>query len=208
MRQLLAEGVISQSEFDKADGRARAAEAEFVAARQHALVARAEPLTEDRALADALIASAKGDRQAADARLQKCTIRSPLDGVVLRRHLEPGERVSAAANTPIVTIADLSELRVRAEVDERDVAAVERGQVVKLTADALAGERVAGVVLRISSSMGRKRVRSGDPAEKADRDVLEVVVRVLENDPRLVVGLRVTAIFSSNSRPAPISRTE
>lgn len=43
--------------------------------------------------------------------------------------------------------------------------------------------------------MGRKRVRSGDPAEKSDRDVLEVIVALASTDATLKVGLRVTVKF-------------
>ncbi len=43
--------------------------------------------------------------------------------------------------------------------------------------------------------MGRKRVRSGDPAEKSDRNVLEVLIDVEGKDRALVVGLRVTVQF-------------
>ena len=43
--------------------------------------------------------------------------------------------------------------------------------------------------------MGRKTVRTGDPADKGDRDILEVLVDLDRQDPRLVVGLRVTALF-------------
>jgi hypothetical protein len=45
--------------------------------------------------------------------------------------------------------------------------------------------------------MGRKKVRTGDPAEKSDRDVLEVLVDLVETDARLVIGLRVTVQFLS-----------
>jgi hypothetical protein len=37
--------------------------------------------------------------------------------------------------------------------------------------------------------------RSGDPAEKADRDVLEAIVTLPSTNVRLVVGLRVTAVL-------------
>jgi hypothetical protein len=43
--------------------------------------------------------------------------------------------------------------------------------------------------------MGRKRVRTGDPAEKSDRDVLEVLIDMDERDERLVIGLRATVRF-------------
>jgi hypothetical protein len=43
--------------------------------------------------------------------------------------------------------------------------------------------------------MGRKSVLSGDPAEKADRDILEVIIELDHSANELPVGLRVTAQF-------------
>jgi hypothetical protein len=59
---------------------------------------------------------------------------------------------------------------------------------------------VPGVVARLGAQMGRKTARSGDPAEKSDRDVLEVVIDLDRQDARLVFGLRVTARFLEERR--------
>ena len=56
-----------------------------------------------------------------------------------------------------------------------------------------------GTVRSIGSQMGRKKVRTGDPAEKADRDVLEVLIDLDERNAALIVGLRVTAQFLGQS---------
>ena len=189
------ERIVARSVVDDAEVAERIASEELEAARQHARTARAEPLPEERVAADSAAAAATWARVTASARLEKCAVRSPIDGVVLRRHLEPGERIGAASPQPIVTVSDLSSLRVRVEVDERDVASVRLGDPVRITADALGQTSVRGVVSRVSPEMGRKRIRTGDPAEKADRDVLDVLVDVDGGDPGLVYGLRVTALF-------------
>src|SRR5262249_37204645 len=72
-----------------------------------------------------LLAAGQAHRDAAQAavdRLEaesaKSRIVAPIDGVVIARYADPGETVNPAA--PLVTIADLSRLRVEAEVDEFD----------------------------------------------------------------------------------------
>src|SRR6185295_18546595 len=162
--------------------------------RQRAAVARAEPLDQDRAVAEAAVRSASWSERAAAERVAKCSVVSPIDGVVLRRYLDPGARVAAWSLRPIVTVADLSSYRVRIEVDERDVGLVRVGQRAEITADGFAGVTLFGVVSQVGSDMGRKHVRSVDPAEKADRDVLEAIVTLPSPGIRLVVGLRVTAV--------------
>jgi multidrug resistance efflux pump len=73
---------------------------------------------------------------AAEARFEKCFVRSPIDGTVLKRQREPGESVSVFVPQPIVSIADVTARRVRAEVDERDISRGHEGQRVQVTADA------------------------------------------------------------------------
>ena len=51
-----------------------------------------------------------------------------------------------------------------------------------------------GVVGRISDTMGRKKILTGDPSEKADRDVLETMID-LNGSVKLPVGMRVTVQF-------------
>jgi len=186
--------IVPRAIVDEAERNARVAKADLEAARQRAEVARAEPLDQDRAVAEAAVRSASWSERAAAERLAKCAVVSPIDGVVLRRYLDPGARVVAWSPRPIVTVADLSSYRARIEVDERDVGLVRIGQRVEITADGFAGATLHGVVSQIGSEMGRKHVRSGDPADKADRDVLEAIVTLPSPGVRLVVGLRVTAI--------------
>jgi hypothetical protein len=91
-------------------------------------------------------------------------------------------------------MADISVRRIRAEVDERDVSKVRVGQKVLITSDALQNQQLQGVVGQISDTMGRKKILSGDPSEKADRDVLEAMID-LNGEIKLPVGMRVTVEF-------------
>jgi multidrug resistance efflux pump len=187
--------IVPRTVVDEAERNARVAQAEVEAARQHAAVVRAYPLDQDLAAADANVRSAQWSERAAAERVAKCSVVSPIDGVVLRRYLDPGARVVAWSPQPIVTVADISAYRVRLEVDERDVALVRVGQRADIIADGLAHATLHGVVSQVGWEMGRKHVRSGDPAEKADRDVLEAIVTLPSTNVRLVVGLRVTAVL-------------
>lgn len=191
-------GPLEDEEVARRD--AEVAEAEHAAAVAHRTFVEAAALPEDVAGADADILAAEARREEAAARLEKSLVRSPIAGTVLKRFLEPGESVSTQFPRPIVAIADLSRRRVRADVDERDVALVKISQRVAVSAPALGGKTLAGRVARIGAAMGRRQVRSGDPAEKSDRDVLQVILDIdiaAGNDDaaRLPVGLRVEVAF-------------
>ena len=72
------------------------------------------------------------------ADLDYCTLRSPVDGVVIARKVEEGETVVSSYNAvPVLTIAeDLKVVWVEATVPEADVGNIKIGQVVTFTADA------------------------------------------------------------------------
>ena len=77
------------------------------------------PRIEDIDQARAQLEQAKAQLQAAQTKLDYATVTSPLTGVVLSKNIEPGEYV--AAGTPVVTVADIENVWLRAYVDERDL---------------------------------------------------------------------------------------
>jgi HlyD family secretion protein len=194
-KQLFAEGVISAAQRDEARRVLDVSEAQLAAARKRAELVKAPPLPEEAAAADADVRSAQERVRALEQTLEKTFVRAPIAGTVLQTLLKPGESFSTLVPRPILSMADTSRLRVRAEVDERDVGRVAVGQRVLVRGDGWEDPGVPGVVTRLGAEMGRKTARSGDPAEKSDRDVLEVLVDLDHPDRRLVFGLRVTARF-------------
>ncbi len=126
----------------------------------------------------------------AHALLEKTFIRSPVSGVVLRKQRRAGESVSDKDDTPLVTLADDSRLRVRVEVDETDVAKVRVGQRACVTAAAYGDRKFLGRVIRVGQVLGRKNVRTEEPAERVDTKILETLVE-LDPGQRLPLGLRV-----------------
>ena len=193
--QLFKTAVVSKEELDKAARDLAVAEATLHAAKNQQALVNAPPLPEELARSDSEVRLAKEQARTAKARLDKCTVKAPLSGTVLRTFLKAGESVSTVFPQPIISLADTSQIRVRAEVDERDVGRVYLGQSVLVMADAYPEKKFAGKVSRVGAVMGRKKVRTGDPAEKSDRDVLEVLIDLDETPGYLVVGLRTSVQF-------------
>ncbi|MCF8043950.1 MAG: efflux RND transporter periplasmic adaptor subunit [Desulfarculaceae bacterium] len=88
--------------------------------------------------ASAEIAAREADLQLAKIKLNYCTIRSPIDGVVITRNVDVGQTVAATLQSPVLfTIAeDLSRMQVEVDVSEADVGQITRGQGVEFTVDA------------------------------------------------------------------------
>ncbi|MFI3248168.1 MAG: efflux RND transporter periplasmic adaptor subunit [Rikenellaceae bacterium] len=96
-------------------------------------------------------AVAKNTVARSEINLGYATIYSPIDGVVLSRAVEEGQTVASSFSTPtLFTIAaDLTDMRVIADVDEADIGDVEEGQKVTFTVDAYPTETFEGFVTQV-----------------------------------------------------------
>lgn len=111
----------------------------------------------DRARADEMSARAGvADAQAAlgtdQINLSKASIRSPIDGVVLTRSVDPGNAVAASlqAVTLFSIAEDLSKLRLLVNVDEADVGSVQTGQQASFTVSAYPRRQYPASVTRVA----------------------------------------------------------
>ena len=108
----------------------------------------------DQAKAQLQIYEATLDR--ALDQLSKCTIRSPMDGVITMLNSEKGENVIIGTmnnpGTVIMVISDLSAMEIEAEVDETDIAQVALEQKVKIVLDAFPDTIFIGEVVQIGNS--------------------------------------------------------
>jgi len=185
-------GAVASSAVDADDAAARVARATAAAAsaRYQSLAkgTRAEQIAEAAAALDA----ARAEAEAAAVAVDQTVLRAPQDGVILRRLVEVGTLVTTMAPAPVVTMADLSQLELRAEVDEADVAAVAVGASAYAKADAFGDSKFAVHITRIAHELGRKTVRDDDPRARVDTRVLEVIAR-FDGAPatQLPLGLRM-----------------
>jgi multidrug resistance efflux pump len=186
---------VSRLTFEEAQRDKDVAEAQFRQAQRNEELVNAGPLPEEAARADADLSAAEAGIKLAQDKLDKCVVRAPIGGTVLRVLLREGESFGLISPRPLFTMADVSGRRVRAEVDENDIANVHIGQKLLVSADAYSHRTFAGVVTQLADLMGRKSVITGDPAQKADRDILEVTADLNQNANALPIGLRVTVQF-------------
>lgn len=95
--------------------------------------------------AEADIAVAKADVHLQEIEISKSRIISPIDGIVLKRSVEPGQTVASSLQAPVLfTLAeDLKRMQLEAEVDEADIGSVATGQEASFTVDAYPGKNFA-----------------------------------------------------------------
>ena len=176
-------GAATDDELDKARRQAESDRRTFEAseARTRAMVAGSR--YED-------IAAAVARRDQARANLERLAVRAPIDGEILQVKYRAGEYVTPGAD-PLVVMGDTSVLRVRVDVDERDIGRIALGDPAFAVADTYPGRRFAGKVVEIGRMMGRKNVRTDDPTERIDTKILETVLQ-LDGRDGLVPGQLVT----------------
>ena len=125
------------------------AQAEYSLEKARADLAKIEagPDPKDIAVAQAKVVSAQATLEEAQALLKAATMTAPFDGTIVSVGVQVGDLVSSG--TIIVTLADLSDLRVKAIIDETDISNVGIGQEVGITFDAFPGRRFRGQVLEV-----------------------------------------------------------
>jgi HlyD family secretion protein len=144
----------------------------------------------DRAIADeagakADVAQARATLQTKQTDLSKTVIRSPINGVVLVRNVEPGQTVAASLQAPVLfTLAEnLAQMELHVDVDEADVGQVLEGQEARFTVDAFPNRTFRGRIIQ---------VRNG--AKTANGVVTyETILTVDNSDLSLRPGMTATA---------------
>lgn len=99
----------------------------------------------------AQVNQAKQSLVSANYDLERTTIYSPVDGVVLVRKADPGQTVAASFQTPILfTIAkDLTKMELQVSIDEADIAKIKTQQMATFSVDAYPGKVFNAVIKKI-----------------------------------------------------------
>ncbi|HTM44748.1 MAG TPA: efflux RND transporter periplasmic adaptor subunit [Polyangiaceae bacterium] len=133
--QLFASNLVSQSDRDNASAAARLA-AQRVSA------------------AEAQLAAQQASFSLAKTNLEHTIIRSPIDGVVITRNVDPGQTVASMLQTPVLftVAADLRKMRVIASVDEADIGELAEKQMATFTVNAYPNRTFEGIVTEVRNS--------------------------------------------------------
>lgn len=103
------------------------------------------------ASAKADVVQARATLKSDETNLGKAAIKSPVNGVVLSRKVEPGNTVAATMTTPVLfeLAEDLAKMELQVNVDEADVAGVHAGQQATFTVSAWPGRKFPATIKRV-----------------------------------------------------------
>ena len=129
-------------------------------------------------VAKGTLKSAQAQVQLAQNALRDAVVVAPLDGVVAKRHVQPGEKV--AFDSPVATVVDLRQMELQAAVPSVDVPELTIGMTVDLTSDGFGDRRFSGRIERIN------------PATEAGTRSILVYVGIPNDDRSLRGGMFAT----------------
>lgn len=174
------EDELSRIRFSLQGARARLAQAEANLA-----LARAGAWSKEVEVTRAELAQAEAQVRAVQILLDRRTIRSPIDATVLKRSVEPGQFAPAEPRISAMTLGDLSQLHIRARVDEEDLPLLRAGAKGIARIRGRVNITTPLTMLRIEPLAQPKTELSGDTTERVDTRVLDVVFRV-DGDHRVL----------------------
>ena len=122
--QLVKQSFISQNAFDTADS---AFQAQLAA-----------------------VAAARAQLEQTQLLLADAVVRAPISGTIAKRNVQPGEKVGFDA--PLLSIVDLSQLEVQAQVPVSDVARLRKGMPAQVEIEGMPGRAITGRLERINPS--------------------------------------------------------
>lgn len=190
--QSLSRGSATDRDVSRAAFSLASANADLERAKAELARTKAGGWQPDLVLATATLETQRAEVMSLELLKERLTVRAQREGTVLRRDVEPGEFASTDSARPMIIIGNLSQLHVRAQVDEEDVGLLSAGSpTINMTQGAnptvKAAARTRGAVvteltlelLRVEPFARPKSDLRGINAERVDTRVIDVVFKVV-----------------------------
>ncbi len=163
-RLLEARGRLALAEANQTNAEVNLKRAVALAEKNVDSVQRVDDAQRARDAAAAEVTIAKGQVALAQTYLDWCTIRAPIDGVILEKLVDPNELVvpqsfggSRGPSTAFVAMADLSDLQVEIDLNEADTPKVRLKQRCRVSPEAYPDKKYDGYVAEIAPEANRQK---------------------------------------------------
>ncbi len=188
--------IVARQQLDQAERDAEVARAQLRAAEERAALVEIGPREEQVARARAELAQARANAQYVAALLDKTIIRAPIGGTVVEKLVEVGETVTTGfigdrgAKSALVSMADLTDLQVEADVNEADIRKLALRRPAVVVPDAYPDRTYPAKVEEIAPRANRQKA------------TIQVKVKVLEPDARLRPEMSAKVVFLDQPVPS------
>lgn len=143
--------------------------------------------------ADAALLTREAAVENAKVDLSRCSIFSPIDGIVIDRQTDVGKTVAASFNAPTLFIIanDLTRMQIHASISEADIGSVAVEQPVNFTVDAFPNRQFRGRVIQIRNS----------PKTESNVVTYQTIIEVRNDDQKLKPGMTANVSIVIAERP-------
>jgi HlyD family secretion protein len=190
LKELYQQNAVPRQQYEQAQTAYEVAQARVREAREQLHLVEKGPRPEKIEQARAALEQAKQTLEMDRIRLGYGPLYAPLSGVVLSKHIEAGEYV--VPGTPVVTLADLDDIWLRAYVGESDLGRIKLGQEVEVTTDSYPGKVYPGRLSFIASE-AEFTPKSVQTREQRVKLVYRIKIDVANPDRELKPGMPADA---------------
>ena len=194
-RSLVEKGVLSKQTLDDAQARYDSQVARFASYEKTNALVRIGPRREDIDAMRAQVKQAEGTLAFAQTQLDNTVIRAPITGAILERNVERAEFVTTGfvsdrgAKGYVVSMADLTDLQVELDIDQKDFARLGPRQAAVITTDTYPDRKYQGEIIEISPEANRQKA------------TVQVKVKVLKPDDYLRPEMNASVAFYAPEKP-------
>jgi HlyD family secretion protein len=202
MRQMVADHIQPRQGLDDAQAKYDAAVSRAASLDRTYDLAKLGVRREDIEAARGQVEQAQGQLAYSQTQLQNTVIRAPVSGTILERNVEKGEFVTTGfvgdkgAKGYVVSIANLSDLKVELDISENDFAKLAARQKGFVTTDTFPDRRYEGVIDEVSPEANRQKA------------TVQVKVRILKPDHFLRPEMNASVAFVAEPKPARVTEAQ
>lgn len=187
----------------------RVAEAECAKAKAELARLEAGTWSRDIAIAEQEVARCQAEVHRVAVDLKRLTVEAPMEGVVLRVNVRPGEfALSGQSSEPLILLGDCGPLRVRVQVDEEDALRIAPGQTAEGFVRGCVRQRLDLKFVRIEPQVKPKQILSGATTERVDTRVLVVLYEIVASPKPVYVGQQVDVFITSSEASISNDKTK
>jgi multidrug resistance efflux pump len=190
--QLLGKKVMSEEEFLSRRFTYIEADQQWEQAVAEDALLKAGSWRPDKTVSRATVEVAKANATNMRNEIQRCLVRAPVDGQILKIDVRPGEYVDTTASRALVLLGDLDRLRIRVDIDERDIPRFQpTGRATATVRGSSGGPPLQLKFVRIEPYVIPKKAFTGDNTERIDTRVLQVLYEIAAEQTNIYVGQQV-----------------
>lgn len=192
------ERAVSSEERQRKAIAVKAARASLERAEAELKLAEAGTWQAELAVAEQRVASAEAALAAIAVELERSIVRAPIDGVVLKLNVRPGEYANPGASSePLISFGDIATLHVRADIDEYEAHRLGSAATAVASPRGQSGLRLPLQRVRVEPYVIPKRQLTGAVTERVDTRVVQVIYRLPKDTQGLYVGQQMDVFIDA-----------